>query len=203
MHLSISHNRNVNISVTKWCIVEYGIEAWNNFHWWSLTVLTAVAFIRPVSTIVHAIAECINKDTKACELTLGLIKLETPYRESKEFTDETETKVAAIMQWISSNPWWRHQMETFSVLLDLCAGNSPVAGEFSQRPVTPIFDVFFDLRLIKRLSKQSWGWWFETQSCSLWRHCNAFLEGRIVFLSKFHCNLFQRVNLFNENPALA
>ena len=26
--------------------------------------------------------------------------------------------------------WWRHQMETFSVLLALCAGNSPVPGEF-------------------------------------------------------------------------
>ena len=25
----------------------------------------------------------------------------------------------------------------------------------------------------KRLSKQSWGWWFETPSCSLWRHCNV------------------------------
>ena len=32
---------------------------------------------------------------------------------------------------------------------------------------------FFDLRLNKRLSKQSWGWWFETQSRLLWRHCNA------------------------------
>ena len=30
----------------------------------------------------------------------------------------------------------------------------------------------FDLRPNKRLSKQSWGWWFETPSCSLWRHCN-------------------------------
>ena len=55
----------------------------------------------------------------------------------------------------------------------LCAGNSPVTGEFpSQRPVTRSFDVFFDLRLNKRLSKQSWGWWFETPSRSLWRHCN-------------------------------
>ena len=26
-------------------------------------------------------------------------------------------------------PWWRHQMETFSALLALCAGNSPVTGE--------------------------------------------------------------------------
>ena len=31
-----------------------------------------------------------------------------------------------------------------------------------QRPVTRSFDVFFDQRLNKRLSKQWWGWWFET-----------------------------------------
>ena len=37
-------------------------------------------------------------------------------------------------------------METFSALLALCAGNSPVTGEFpSQWPVTRSFDVFFDL----------------------------------------------------------
>ena len=60
--------------------------------------------------------------------------------------------------------WWRHQMETFSPLLAICAGNSPGTGEFpAQRPVTRSFDVFFDLRLNKRLSKQSWGWWFETR----------------------------------------
>ena len=34
------------------------------------------------------------------------------------------------------------------------------------------FDVFFDLRLNKLLSKQSWGWWFETQSRPLWRNYN-------------------------------
>ena len=65
-------------------------------------------------------------------------------------------------------PWWRHQMETFSALLAICAGNSPVPGEFpAQRPVTRSFDVFFDLRLNKWLSKQSWGWWFKTISRSL------------------------------------
>ena len=70
--------------------------------------------------------------------------------------------------------WWQHQMETFSALLALCAGNSPVTGEFpSQRQVTRSFDVFFHLRLNKRLSKQSWGWWFETSSRSLWRHDNG------------------------------
>ena len=68
-------------------------------------------------------------------------------------------------------PWRRHQMETFSSLLALCVGNSPVTGEFpSQRPVTLSFGVFCDLRLIyKRLNKYSWGWWFETPSCPLLR----------------------------------
>ena len=64
-------------------------------------------------------------------------------------------------------------METFSALLAFCAGNSPVTGEFSvQKPVTRSFDVIVDLHLNKRLSKQSWGWWFETPLCPLWRHCN-------------------------------
>ena len=67
-------------------------------------------------------------------------------------------------------------METFSALLTFCTTwNSPVTDEFpSQRPVTRIFDVFFDLRLNKHLSKQSRGWWFETPSCSSWRHRNGF-----------------------------
>ena len=70
--------------------------------------------------------------------------------------------------------WWRHQIETVSTLLAIRAGNSPVPGEFpAQRPVARSFDVFFDLRLNKRLSKQSWGWCFETLSCLLWRHCNG------------------------------
>ena len=33
--------------------------------------------------------------------------------------------------------------------------------------------IIFDLRLNKRFSKQWWGWWFETPSRSLWRHCNV------------------------------
>ena len=68
---------------------------------------------------------------------------------------------------------WRHQMETFSALLAVCAGNSPVTGEFpAQKPVTRSFDILFGLRLNKRLSQQSWGWWFETPSRPLWRHGN-------------------------------
>ena len=64
-------------------------------------------------------------------------------------------------------------METFSVLqlALLCGELTGRRGIPAQRPVTQSFDVFFDLRLNKRLSKQSWGWWFGTPSCPLWRHC--------------------------------
>ena len=43
-------------------------------------------------------------------------------------------------------------METFSAQLALCAGNSPVTGEFpAQKSVTLSFDVFCDLHMNKRL----------------------------------------------------
>ena len=81
---------------------------------------------------------------------------------------------AALSQGHPLLPWWRHQMETFSALLNICARNSPVAGEFlAQRPVTRSFDVFFDLGLNERLGKQSWDWWFKTPSRTLWRHSDA------------------------------
>ena len=91
-----------------------------------------------------------------------------------------ETRIQWLLQQcliqIPLTTWWRHQMETFSALLALCAGNSPVTGEFpSQRPVTPSFDVFFDLHLDKRdlhLNK-SRRRWFEMPSRSLLRHCNV------------------------------
>ena len=55
-------------------------------------------------------------------------------------------------------------METFSALLALCAGNSPVTGEFpAQRPVTRSFDVFFHLPLIN-------GWLNNREAGDLRRH---------------------------------
>ena len=73
--------------------------------------------------------------------------------------------------------WWRHQMEAFSASLVLCNGNPPMTGGFpSERPVTQSFDVFFDLRLNKRLSKHSRRWWFEAPSTSLLCHCNVSRE---------------------------
>ena len=72
----------------------------------------------------------------------------------------------------------------------------PLCGEFTgprwipvQRPVTRSFDVFFDLRLNKRLSKQSWGWRFETLPRPLWRHSNVvWLPG--VAISSSNMTLF-------------
>ena len=75
----------------------------------------------------------------------------------------------------------------FRVTGPLC-GEFTGPGEFpTQRPVTRSFDVFFDLRLNKRLSKHSWGWWFETLSWSLWRHHNEngryFAEDILIKIS--------------------
>ena len=73
--------------------------------------------------------------------------------------------------------WWRYMMtpsngNIFRVTGHLC-GEFTGSGEFpAQRPVTRSFDVFFDLRLNKRLSKHSWGWWFETPWHPLRRHGN-------------------------------
>ena len=61
--------------------------------------------------------------------------------------------------WKAHMTWWRHKMETFAALQAICAGNSPVTGGFpTQRPVTRSFDVFFDLRLNKRLSREAGDW---------------------------------------------
>ena len=99
------------------------------------------------------------------------------------FNDRSSTYVQQISNFFLA--WWRHPMETFSALLALCAGNSPVTGEFpSQRPVTRSFGVFFHLCLNKRLSKQPWGWWFETPSCSLWSHCNGYRSETVSSLGQ-------------------
>ena len=94
-------------------------------------------------------------------------------------------------------------METFYALLALCAGNSPITGEFlAQRPVTRSFDVFFDLRLNKRLSKHSWGWWSDTPPRSLWlpvmylEYASTWRDsGAIVAGAKF-CNVMSNNNQF-------
>ena len=48
---------------------------------------------------------------------------------------------------------------------------SPVNSPYRKNPVTQSFEIFFGLHVNKRLSKQSWGWWFEMLSRPLWHHC--------------------------------
>ena len=65
---------------------------------------------------------------------------------------------------------WKHFLRNWPFVREFTGH-----GEFpAQRPVTQSFDVFFDLCLTKRLSKQWRGWWFETPSRPLWRHCNVW-----------------------------
>ena len=80
-------------------------------------------------------------------------------------------------------------METFFMLLALCEGNSLVTSEFpSQRPVMWSFDVFFDLRLNKQLSKRSRCWWFQMPSRSLWHHFDVMILHEMLHLQWWNIN---------------
>ena len=95
------------------------------------------------------------------------------------YSNTRNTKALHVISYYMGITWWRPQIETFSALLALCEGNLPVTGGFpSQRLVTRSFDVFFDLRLNKRLNKQSRHRWFETPSRSLWRRCDEHMHTR-------------------------
>ena len=84
-------------------------------------------------------------------------KLEIPvYFQSDHVHDD-------VMKWKHFPRYW-----PFVWGIHRCPVNSP-----HKWPVTRSFDVFFDLRLNKQLSKQWWGWWFDTLSCPLWRHRNG------------------------------
>ena len=87
----------------------------------------------------------------------------------------------------STNDWW------FPPMMKSSNGNifrvtGHLGGEFTgPRPVTQSFDVFFDLSPNKRLSKHWWGWWFDTPSRPLWRHCNDTKTQWCVLLCYFLC----------------
>ena len=60
-----------------------------------------------------------------------------------KINSERHVHYTVIQHWTQNwgGSWWCHQMETFFALVALCAGNSPVTGEFpAQRPVTRSFD---------------------------------------------------------------
>ena len=108
---------------------------------------------------------------------------------SRAFTTYSKGNIKTLHYWpFEMGIGWSHVESTlkdppmqkeypcscFRVTGPLC-GEFTSPGEFpAQRPVTRSFDVLFDLRPNKRLSKQPWGWWFETPSWSLWRQCNVW-----------------------------
>ena len=112
----------------------------------------------------------------------------------------------------NNNLWWNIKIPNdLEILLEInmmtsSNGNifritGPLCGEFTgpgefptQRPVTRSFDVFFDLHLNKRLSKHSWGWWFETLSWSLWRHHNCCQSISIISLIIWNSSIYSDVN---------
>ena len=95
-----------------------------------------------------------------------------------------------------THAWWRQQMETFSALLALCAGNSPFTGEFPvQRPMKRSFDISFDPRLNKQLSKQPWGGDFRRHGA----HCDVtvmvFLNANTMIYIRWYISL-RHVDLY-------
>ena len=68
----------------------------------------------------------------------------------------------------------------------------------AQRPVTRSFDVFFDLHLNKRLSEQSWGWWFGTPSHPFWRHYDVLCFRHLLRASPVPRDIPQSTGLISS-----
>ena len=94
----------------------------------------------------------------------------------------------AIMNCKKCKSWWRHHMETFSALLAMCAGKSPVPGEFLiHRPVTQSFDAFFDLRRIN-------GWVNDREADDLRRHRTHYDVIVMWYQVRYHSLIITRSN---------
>ena len=98
---------------------------------------------------------------------------------------------------------WRHNMDAFSALLALYAGNAPVTGEFpSQRSNNAGLDVFFDHSSNKRLNKRSNRQWSETPWCTLWRLCNIYPSRPCVITHSFITMTSSNGNIFRVTGPL-
>ena len=92
--------------------------------------------------------------------------------------------------------WWRHQMETFSALLAICAGNSPVTCEFTaQRLVTRSFDVFFDLLLDKQIN----GWVINREAGGLGRNRTHYDATVILWFTEKLVPVFVILHVMSMN----
>ena len=89
----------------------------------------------------------------------------TPYKATRLHgtRDHNDINMKLIWTWY---PWWRHQMETFARYWPFVLG-------IHRSPVNSTHKGQWGGALMFSSSKQSWGWWYETPSPSLWRHCNV------------------------------
>ena len=159
----VDHQLDISI-LSKWFVSKFLMPTLAIFNWlWISLFETTKSYVVFMQTHIINVSEV---------MISPLIFLLPSTISCQVYATIRKRKICVV--WFKFHSWWRHQMETFPALLAIYAGNSLVAGEFpTQRPVTRSFDVFFDPRLNKRLSKQSWGWWFETPSRPLWRHRNV------------------------------
>ena len=149
----------------------------NEVHWHSFQV--NVCFILKISVVLRDSEVIMN--AMASQIThTRRVSGGRPlyYRQARETNSPCWHLPSQVKSRISLKPghFADHQWPCLKhEIIARCFINS-VTGEFPlQRSVTRSFDICFDLRLNKQLSKQSWVWWFETPSCSVWRHCNACL----------------------------
>ena len=89
--------------------------------------------------------------------------------------------------------WWRYQMETFSALLAICAGTSPVTGEFTaQRPWRGV--LMFSLMC-------AWinGWVYNGETGDLIRHRAHFDVTVIMHMADLSLCVLHQLVLFSFN----
>ena len=162
---------------------------------------------RNKSLFFHYMKKCISNPLGFCYLRVYVATLKvktTIYWRTASAAEITHASTIFGQHWLK---WWLaacwHHMMTssngniFRVTGPLC-GEFTGPGEFpAQRPVTQSFDVFFHLRLNKRLSKQPWDWWFETPGWSLWRHRNETITWITIHLSHTLMGFYQAMEMLS------
>ena len=105
-------------------------------------------------------------------MAIDLNRIELDWHWGYHASEEDLRNMGKCVTW-AQNTWWHDDVIKWK--------HFPHYWPFVRgRPVTQSFDVFFDLRLNKRLRKQLWGWWFETVSHSAWRHCNDITKNKAL-----------------------
>ena len=92
----------------------------------------------------HSAAADVTADTRSASFSMGIPKWRDLFKSRLSWASKITSKSTPFPKgwpgfWSTeketsklyfTSPCWRHQVETFSALLALCTGNSPVADEF-------------------------------------------------------------------------